>query len=157
MDSLCIKDMSGLLAPYDALSLIQDLKKALGDDMMIDLHSHFTCGLASATYLKAVEAGVDVIDTALSPFGHATSQPATESIVEMFRGTEYDTGLDLAALRELAEYFRGFAKKSLMNSVLLRLMKYYLKFVITRFLAACCPTLRTSFVKWAWLTNSLML
>ena len=66
MDSLCIKDMSGLLAPYDALSLIQDLKKALGDDMMIDLHSHFTCGLASATYLKAVEAGVDVIDTALS-------------------------------------------------------------------------------------------
>lgn len=111
MDSLCIKDMSGLLAPYDAVSLIQDLKKALGDDMMIDLHSHFTCGLASATYLKAVEAGVDVIDTALSPFGHATSQPATESIVEMFRGTEYDTGLDLAALRELAEYFRGVRKE----------------------------------------------
>lgn len=111
MDSLCIKDMSGLLAPYDAVSLIQDLKKALGEDMMIDLHSHFTCGLASATYLKAVEAGVDVIDTALSPFGHATSQPATESIVEMFRGTEYDTGLDLAALRELAEYFRGVRKE----------------------------------------------
>ena len=111
MNSLCIKDMSGLLAPYDAASLIQDLKKALGDDMMIDLHSHFTCGLASATYLKAVEAGVDVIDTALSPFGHATSQPATESIVEMFRGTPYDTGLDLAKLRDLAQYFMDVRKQ----------------------------------------------
>ena len=111
IDSLCIKDMSGLLAPYDAASLIKDLKKALGDDMIIDLHSHFTCGLASATYMKAVESGVDIIDTALSPFGHATSQPATESIVEMFRGTEYDTGLDLNAMRELAEYFRGVRKE----------------------------------------------
>lgn len=107
INSLCIKDMSGLLAPYDAVSLIQDIKKRLGEDMVIDLHSHFTCGLASATYLKAIEAGVDIVDTALSPFGHATSQPATESLVEMLRGTEYDPGLDLAKLRELATYFRG--------------------------------------------------
>lgn len=111
IDSLCIKDMSGLLAPYDAYSLTQDLKKVLGDKTPIDLHSHFTCGLASATYLKAVEAGVDIIDTALSPFGHATSQPATESIVEMFKGTEYDTGLDLDKLRPLVEHFRNVRKE----------------------------------------------
>ena len=83
----------------------------LGDKTPIDLHSHFTCGLASATYLKAVEAGVDIIDTALSPFGHATSQPATESIVEMFKGTEYDTGLDLDKLRPLVEHFRNVRKE----------------------------------------------
>ena len=111
IDSLCIKDMSGLLAPYDAESLVKDLRKEFGDKFDIDLHSHFTCGLASATYLKAVEAGVDIIDTALSPFGHATSQPATESIVEIFKGTPYDTGLDLAKMRELATYFRGVRKE----------------------------------------------
>lgn len=107
INSLCLKDMSGLLAPYDAYNLVQDLKKAMGPDIPIDLHSHFTCGLASATYMKAVEAGVDIIDTALSPFGHASSQPATETMVEIFKGTEYDTGLDGDKLRELAEYFRG--------------------------------------------------
>ena len=111
IDSLCIKDMSGLLAPYDAESLVKDLRKEFGEKFDIDLHSHFTCGLASATYLKAVEAGVDIIDTALSPFGHATSQPATESIVEIFRNTPYDTGLDLAKMRELATYFRGVRKE----------------------------------------------
>ena len=111
IDSLCIKDMSGLLAPYDAESLVKDLRKEFGEKFDIDLHSHFTCGLASATYLKAVEAGVDIIDTALSPFGHATSQPATESIVEIFKGTPYDTGLDLAKMRELATYFRGVRKE----------------------------------------------
>ena len=111
IDSLCIKDMSGLLAPYDAESLVKDLRKEFGEKFDIDLHSHFTCGLASATYLKAVEAGVDIIDTALSPFGHATSQPATESIVEIFKNTPYDTGLDLAKMRELATYFRGVRKE----------------------------------------------
>lgn len=110
IDSLCIKDMSGLLAPYDGVELVGKLKEAMGD-MDIDLHSHFTCGLANMTYLKAVEAGVDIIDTALSPFGYATSQPATESMVATFQGTPYDTGLDLNALQAAAEYFRGVKKE----------------------------------------------
>lgn len=105
-DSLCIKDMSGLLAPYDAYELISQLKKEFGKDFKIDLHSHFTCGLASATYMKAVEAGVDIIDTAISPFAHGTSQPATETMIEMFKGTEYDLGLDLDKFIPLVEHFR---------------------------------------------------
>ena len=105
-DSLCIKDMSGLLSPYDAFSLVSTFKKRFGDNLDIDLHSHFTCGLASATYLKAVEAGCDIIDTAISPFAHATSQPATETMIEMFKGTEYDLGLDLDKFIPLVEHFR---------------------------------------------------
>lgn len=113
IDSLCIKDMSGLLAPYDSIELIKKLRAALGDTP-IDLHSHFTTGLANMTYVKAVEAGVDIIDTALSPFGYSTSQPATESMVITFQGTPYDTGLDLNALQAAAEYFRG-VKKDICN------------------------------------------
>lgn len=104
VDSLCIKDMSGLLAPYDAVTLIQKLKARY--DLPIDLHCHFTCGLADATYIKAVESGVDIIDTALSPFAFATSQPATESMVAYFKNTPYDSGLDLHALQEAAQHFR---------------------------------------------------
>ena len=74
--------------------------------MPIDLHSHFTCGLASTTYWEAAKAGVDIIDTAISPFAHATSQPATETIIEMFKGTEWDTGLDLDKFIPLVEHFR---------------------------------------------------
>lgn len=109
VDSLCIKDMSGLLAPYDAEKLIKKLKARF--DVPIDLHSHFTCGLANMTYLKAVEAGVDMIDTALSPFAFATSQPATESMAITFKNTPYDTGLDINALEDLAQYFRGIKKE----------------------------------------------
>ncbi len=109
VDSLCIKDMSGLLAPYDAESLVTTLRSRF--DLPIQLHSHFTCGLASATYVKAAEAGVDIIDTALSPFAHATSQPATETMVQIFEGTPYDTGLDLTALEKAGEYFRGVKKE----------------------------------------------
>lgn len=112
VDSLCIKDMSGLLAPYDAESLVRDLKARF--TLPIELHSHFTCGLASATYVKAVEAGVDIIDTALSPFAHATSQPATETLVEIFENTPFAAGLDLDALQQAATYFRD-VKKDIMT------------------------------------------
>ena len=104
-DSLCIKDMSGLMAPKDAYEMISTFKKRFGE-LPIDLHSHFTCGLATTTYWEAAKAGVDIIDTAISPFAHATSQPATETIIEMFKGTEWDTGLDLDKFIPLVEHFR---------------------------------------------------
>lgn len=109
VDSLCIKDMSGLLAPYDAESLVKKLRAEF--DLPLDLHSHFTCGLANMTYVKAVENGIDIIDTALSPFAFATSQPATETMVATFKGTPYDTGLDLDALEKAATYFRSVKKE----------------------------------------------
>ena len=95
-DSICIKDMAGLLRPYAAESLIRSLKAEL--DLPIDLHTHFTSGMGDMTYLKAVEAGADMIDTALSPFSESTSQPCTESLVATLEGTPYDTGLKLAEL-----------------------------------------------------------
>ena len=88
-DSICIKDMAGLLVPYKAEELVRTLKEST--KLPIQLHTHYTSGVASMTYLKAVEAGVDVIDCAISPFALGTSQPATEVMVETFRGTEYDT------------------------------------------------------------------
>ena len=108
VDSICIKDMSGLLAPYVAYDLVKELKAAV--DLPIQLHTHYTSGMASMTYLKAVEAGVDIIDTALSPFAMGTSQPATEALVAAFQGTSYDTGLDLEKLYTLSDYFRGVKK-----------------------------------------------
>ena len=104
-DSLCIKDMSGLLGPADAYDLVSTFKKRFGE-LPIDLHSHFTCGLASTTYWEAAKAGVDIIDTAISPFAHATSQPATETMIEMFKGTEWDLGLDLDKYIPLVDHFR---------------------------------------------------
>lgn len=104
-DSLCIKDMSGLLGPADAYDLVSTFKKRFGE-LPIDLHSHFTCGLASTTYWEAAKAGVDIIDTAISPFAHATSQPATETMIEMFKGTEWDLGLDLDKYIPLVVHFR---------------------------------------------------
>ena len=104
-DSLCIKDMSGLLGPADAYDLVSTFKKRFGE-LPIDLHSHFTCGLASTTYWEAAKAGVDIIDTAISPFAHATSQPATETMIEMFKGTEWDLGLDLDKFIPLVDHFR---------------------------------------------------
>lgn len=104
-DSLCIKDMSGLLGPADAYDLVSTFKKRFGE-LPIDLHSHFTCGLASTKYWEAAKAGVDIIDTAISPFAHATSQPATETMIEMFKGTEWDLGLDLDKYIPLVDHFR---------------------------------------------------
>ena len=115
-DSLCIKDMAGLLLPYKATELVQALKD--GTSLPIQIHTHYTSGVASMTYLKAVEAGADVIDTAISPFSMGTSQPATEVMVETFKGTEYDTGLDQNLLAEIAEYFRPMREEALKTGLM---------------------------------------
>lgn len=104
VDSLCIKDMSGLLSPYDAYNLVRMLKKHL--TIPIELHTHCTCGFGEMTYMKAIEAGVDIVDTALSPFGEVTSQPPTESVVMALRGTIYDTDIDVERLWPLTEHFK---------------------------------------------------
>ena len=115
-NSICLKDMAGLLLPYRATELIGALKDAV--DIPIQLHTHYTSGVASMTYLKAVEAGVDVIDTAMSPFALGTSQPATEVMVETFKGTPYDTGLDQKLLAEIADYFRPIRDEALDSGLL---------------------------------------
>jgi len=108
-DSLCIKDMAGILAPFDAYELVSALKKAV--KIPIQLHCHYTSGMASMTYLKAIEAGVDVVDTALAPFALRSSQPAIEPIVVTLEGTERSTGLDLNLLFELGEYMESITPK----------------------------------------------
>ena len=115
-DSICIKDMAGLLLPYQATELVGALKDAV--KIPIDLHTHYTSGVASMTYLKAVEAGVDIIDTAISPFALGTSQPATEVMVETFKGTPYDTGFDQNLLAEIADYFRPIRDEALDSGLL---------------------------------------
>ncbi len=107
-DSICIKDMSGLLKPYEAYELVLAVKKAC--DLPVEIHSHATTGLSVATSLKAVEAGADILDTAISSMSMGTSHSPTETIVEMLKGTEYDTGLDTKALLEIASYFREVRK-----------------------------------------------
>lgn len=107
-DSICIKDMAGLLRPYEAYNLVKALKAEIS--VPIDLHTHFTSGMGDMTYLKAIEAGVDIVDTALSPFSCSTSQPCTESLVATLQGSEYDTGINLPLLHELADYFKGVKK-----------------------------------------------
>ena len=114
--SICFKDMAGLLVPYKATELISALKEEVS--IPIQLHTHYTSGVASMTYLKAVEAGVDVIDTAMSPFAMGTSQPATEVMVETFKGTEYDSGLDQNLLAEIADYFRPIRDEALASGLL---------------------------------------
>ena len=114
--SLCIKDMAGLLVPTKATELVTALKESV--DIPIDLHTHYTSGVASMTYMKAVEAGCDIIDTAISPFAMGTSQPATEVMVEAFKGTEYDTGLDLEKLTEIADYFRPLREEALKSGLM---------------------------------------
>ena len=101
--SVCIKDMSGLLKPYVAEDLVKKLKAAL--DIPIQLHTHYTSGFGSMTYLKAIEAGVDTVDCALSPFALDTSQPCTETMVATLEGTPYDTGLDRQAMTPIAKHF----------------------------------------------------
>lgn len=103
-DSVCIKDMAGLLLPYEAYRLVKALKETL--HVPVELHTHYTTGVGSMTYLKAIEAGCDIIDTALSPLAMGTSQPPTEPIVATLGGTEFDTGLELKKLTKAAEYFR---------------------------------------------------
>ncbi|WP_406676677.1 oxaloacetate decarboxylase subunit alpha [Moorella sp. ACPs] len=108
-DSLCLKDMAGLLTPADAYRLVQKIKAEV--DLPLQLHCHYTSGMAAMTYLKAVEAGVDVLDTAMSPLALGTSQPATETMVAALAGTPWDTGLELDKLAEIAAYFRQVRKK----------------------------------------------
>ena len=115
-DSICIKDMAGLLLPYTAYELVQALKEET--KLPIELHAHYTSGVASMTYMKAVEAGVDIIDTAMSPFALGTSQPATEVMVETFKGTEFDTGLDQQKLAKIADYFRPLREEALKSGLM---------------------------------------
>ncbi len=114
--SICIKDMAGLLVPAKAYELVSALKESTS--LPIDLHTHYTSGVASMTYMKAVEAGCDIIDTAISPFSMGTSQPATEVMVAAFEGTEYDTGLDQNLLSEIADYFRPYREECLENGLM---------------------------------------
>ena len=115
-DSICIKDMAGLLTPYASQELVTALKEST--HLPIDLHTHYTSGVASMTYLKAVEAGCDIIDTAMSPLALGTSQPATEVMVETFRGTPYDTGLDQQLLADICEYFTPIREQALKSGLL---------------------------------------
>jgi len=108
-DTICIKDMAGLLAPYDAYDLVKAIKSEV--DMPVHLHCHCTSGMAPMTYLKAIEAGVDIVDCAISSLASGTSQPPTESLVASLKGTEYDTGLDIEAMAEIAAYIKEVRKK----------------------------------------------
>ena len=120
-DSICIKDMAGLMVPTAAEEMISMLKANV--EIPIQLHTHCTSGVAPITYYTAVKAGVDIIDTAISPFSGGTSQPSTEVMVETFRGTEYDTGLDIGMLEKIAAHFQtvreAALKSGLMNTKVL--------------------------------------
>lgn len=102
-DTICIKDMAGILLPQDAYKLVKEIKSRV--DLPLELHTHDTTGLGSMTYLKGVEAGVDIIDTAISPFSGGTSQPPTETLHETLENMGYDTGLDIEVLQEIAKHF----------------------------------------------------
>ena len=115
-NSICVKDMAGLLCPYQATELVTALKGAV--DIPIEMHTHYTSGVGAMTYMKAIEAGADIIDTAMSPFAMGTSQPATEVMVETFKGTPYDTGLDQNLLSEIADYFRPIRDQALESGLL---------------------------------------
>lgn len=115
-DSICIKDMAALLTPYETSKLVKALKDAVS--IPIQLHTHYTSGLASMCLLKGVEAGVDVVDTAMSPLALGTSHTPTESFVAALKGTEYDTGLDLVLLTEIREYFMKLRKKYIESGLL---------------------------------------
>ncbi len=115
-DSICVKDMAGLLRPYTAFELVKQLKESVS--IPIEIHTHYTAGLASMTLVKAIEAGADIVDCAISPFAMGTSQPPTESIVAALQGTEFDTGLDLKALDEVAQIFQPERKKYLESGLI---------------------------------------
>ncbi|MDY2768505.1 MAG: pyruvate carboxylase subunit B [Eubacteriales bacterium] len=109
--NICVKDMANLLRPYQAYSLIKKLKQALKKETLVHLHTHNTTGTGDMVNLKAIEAGVDIVDCALSPLANGTSQPATESLIATLQGTEYDTGIDLNELTKATEHFRKVAQK----------------------------------------------
>ena len=115
-DSICIKDMAGLLKPYDAYDLVKTIKESV--KVPVQLHTHYTAGLASMTLMKAVEAGVDVIDTAISPMALGTSQPPTEALVAALAGTPYDTGIELTDLDKITKHFTPLREKYLANGLL---------------------------------------
>lgn len=108
-DIICVKDMANLLLPYEAYNLVTALKKAV--KIPIHIHTHNTSGVGDMTNLKAIEAGADIVDTALSPLGNGTSQPATESLVATLKGTQYDTGLDLEKLNVISEHFKKVSER----------------------------------------------
>lgn len=115
-DSLCIKDMAGLLLPKQATELVEALKK--GTKLPIEMHTHYTTGMASMTYLKAIEAGADIIDTASTPFAMGTSQPSTDVMVAALQGTEYDTGLELDKLIAISNYFQPYREECIKSGLL---------------------------------------
>lgn len=115
-DSIAIKDMAGILLPYRAYELVKELKKVV--NIPIEVHTHNTAGLGAMTNLKSIEAGVDIVDTAISPLSGGTSQPTTESLVRTLAETEYDTGINLDLLKEIAEYFKPIRKKYLEKGTL---------------------------------------
>lgn len=115
-DSLCIKDMAGLLVPAEAEKLVKVLKKSTS--LPVDLHTHYTSGMASMTYMKAVEAGCDIIDTASTPFALGTSQPSTDVMVRALKGTEFDTGLDLEKLLAVSDYFRPYREQCIESGLM---------------------------------------
>ena len=115
-DSICIKDMAGILLPQDAYNLVKAIKENV--DLDLEIHSHYTSGVASMMYLKAIEAGADIIDTAISPFAMGTSQPATESMAATLINSGYDTNLDLKALTEISDYFKEIKEKYIKNGML---------------------------------------
>jgi len=108
-DSVCLKDMAGLLDPFTAGEIVAKLRAAI--DVPLSLHSHCTSGFADMAYIKAIEHGIDIVDTAISSLSHGTSQPPTETLVATLRGTQYETGLDLAKLTKIADYFAEVRKK----------------------------------------------
>ncbi|MDU1455118.1 MAG: oxaloacetate decarboxylase subunit alpha [Paeniclostridium sordellii] len=115
-DSICIKDMAGVLTPYNAYDLVKKMKSI--SKLPIELHTHCTSGIADMIYMKAVEAGVDIIDTAISPFSGGTSQPPTESLAVTFSEMERNPGLNMDALLEVAEYFKPIRDKYMENGIL---------------------------------------
>ncbi|MBR5797530.1 MAG: oxaloacetate decarboxylase subunit alpha [Clostridia bacterium] len=115
-DSICIKDMAGLLLPYTTYDLVKALKETV--KVPIQLHTHYTAGVASMSTMKAIEAGVDVVDTAISPMAQGTSHMPTESLVAALAGTEYDTGIDLTELNEITKYFTPLREKYLADGLM---------------------------------------
>ena len=115
-DSICIKDMAGLLIPYEAEKLVKAIKEVV--KVPLQLHTHYTSGVASMSYLKAIEAGCDIVDTAMSPFALGTSQPATEVLAKTLAGTPYDPGLNEKLLLEIADYFRPIREQALASGLM---------------------------------------
>jgi oxaloacetate decarboxylase alpha subunit len=115
-DSICIKDMAGLLIPYEAEKLVKAIKEVVS--VPLQLHTHYTSGVASMSYLKAIEAGCDIVDTAMSPFALGTSQPSTEVIAKTLAGTPFDTGLNEKLLLEIADYFRPIREQALASGLM---------------------------------------